>query len=106
VQELCDRVVVIHHGSLVFEGSLDDLSRKFSDVRRVRLTFDRVVEPNDLEPFGKVVESTSDTATIEVARSETARATAAMLQALPVSDLGIEEVEIEEVIRDLFSQPA
>ncbi len=106
VQELCDRVIVIHHGSLVFEGSLGALSRRFSDVRRVRLVFSSPVLLADLERYGKVVESSPDSAVLEVGRSETAAMTSALLQVLPVSDLGIEEVEIEEVMRDLFSQPA
>ena len=106
VQELCDRVVVIHHGAIVFEGSLNDLSRKFSDVRRVRLTFSSPVDAADLARYGKVIESNQDLAVIEVPRDQTASATSAMLQVFPVEDLGIEEVEIEEVIRDLFSQEA
>lgn len=106
VQELCDRVVVIHHGDLIFEGSLDQLSRKFSDVRRIRLTFSEPVVLEDIQKYGKVIDSSEDMAVIEVARSDTASATSAMLQFLPVSDVGIQEVEIEEVIRELFEQPA
>jgi ABC-2 type transport system ATP-binding protein len=106
VQELCDRVIVIHHGTIIFQGSLGELSRRFSDVRRVRLTFSAPVEKADLERYGKVVEASEDLAVIEIAREQTAAMTSALLQVLPVSDLGIEEVEIEEVIRDLFSQPA
>ncbi len=106
VQELCDRVIVIHHGTIIFEGSLTELSRNFSDVRRVRLTFSTPVDKADLERYGKVIEASDDLAVIEIPRAETAAMTSALLQVLPVSDLGIEEVEIEEVIRDLFSQPA
>jgi ABC-2 type transport system ATP-binding protein len=106
VQELCDRVIVIHHGSLIFEGSLSELSRRFSDVRRVRLTFSAPVEQTDLAKYGKVIEANDVLAVIEVPRAQTASATAAMLQVFPVEDLGIEEVEIEEVIRDLFTQSA
>lgn len=104
VQELCERVVVIDHGSVVFEGTLEALSDRFTDARRVRLSFGSPVEEADLVPYGKVVERTEDYAVIEVPRAETTRATAAMLQALPVSDLSIEAVDIEEVIRDLFTR--
>lgn len=106
VEELCDRVIVIHHGTIIFKGSLEELSRKFSDVRRIRLTFSGPVDPADLVKFGKVIGEVEASAVIEVARSETAQATAAMLQNLPVSDVGIEEISIDDVIRDLFeSEP-
>ncbi len=104
VQELCDRVVVIDHGSLIFEGTLDTLTQQFSDVRRIRLSFSSEVEAGDLVKYGTIIGDVSDTAVIEVQRSNTAAATAAMLQALPVSDVAIESIEIEEVIRQLFSR--
>lgn len=103
VQELCDRVVVIDHGTVVFEGTLDDLSAKFSDARRVRLALSSPVEAADLARYGRVIERTDELAVIEVPRAETKPATIAMLQALPVSDLSIEPVDIEEIIRDLFT---
>ena len=103
VQELCERVIVIDHGTVVFEGTLDVLSEKFSDTRRVRLTFERPVDDVDLACFGKIIERSPEQVLIEVARRDTARATGAMLQALPVRDVAIEEVEMEEIIRDLFS---
>ena len=104
VQELCDRVVVIDHGSVIFEGTLDHLTHRFSDVRRVRLTFSEPVSSVELQKYGKVIGEVADSAVIEVAQSDTASATAAMLQFFPVSDVSIEQVDIEEVIRSLFSE--
>jgi ABC-2 type transport system ATP-binding protein len=103
VQELCDRVVVIDHGQMIFEGTLDQLARKFSDVRRLRLTFSEEIAQADAERYGKLVSFAPDAAVLEIPREETARVTAAALQQLPISDVAIEEVEIEEVIRDLFT---
>jgi ABC-2 type transport system ATP-binding protein len=103
VQELCERVVVIDNGTIIFEGTLDTLSDKFADTRRVRLTLEQPVALADIERFGKVVEQSDVQILIEVPRHETARATGAMLQALPVVDVAIEEVEMDEIIRDLFS---
>jgi len=104
VQELCNRVVVIDHGRTIFEGTLDTLTKEFSDVRRIRLSFSQTVEAIELEKYGTVIGDVSDSAVIEVSRSDTAAATGAMLQFLPVSDLAIEEIEVEEVIRKLFSE--
>jgi len=101
VQELCDRVVVIDHGQLVFEGKLEELSNRYSETRRIRLAFSTEVSLTDLEKFGKVIESEPLLATFEVPRQETTKATARMLQHLPVSDVAIQEVDIEDVIRDV-----
>jgi ABC-2 type transport system ATP-binding protein len=104
VQELCKRVVVIDHGRVIFEGTLDTLTREFSDVRRIRLSFSQTVTVDDLTKYGKIVGDVGDSAVLEVPRSETASATGALLQYLPVSDVAIEEIEVEEVIRKLFSE--
>ena len=105
VQELCERVVVIDHGEKVFEGPLDELSRRFSDSRRVRLTLERPVDATDLATFGAVVSHTDEVVEVDVPRAETARATAAMLESLPVLDVAIEEVDMEDVMRSLFERP-
>lgn len=104
VQELCKRIVVIDHGAVIFDGTLDALSRTFSDSRRIRLAFSESVEAADVDGFGKVVERDDASALIEVPRESVASATAAMLAKLPVVDVSIEEVEIDEIIRDLFTK--
>jgi len=105
VQELCKRVIVIDHGTVIFEGTLDDLTRQFTDYKRVRLSFRTPVLEQDLVRYGKLIDYGQDTAVIEVNRNETASAASAMLKDLPVEDVQIEDVDIEEVIRDLFTRP-
>jgi ABC-2 type transport system ATP-binding protein len=102
VQELCDRVVVIDHGTVVYEGTLQALAAKFSDTRRVRLTFSSPVLESDLSRYGRVLGEVGDTGVIEIARVDTPSVTAAVLGSLPVVDVAIEDVDVEDVIRDLF----
>ncbi|HVL38693.1 MAG TPA: hypothetical protein VM328_04815, partial [Fimbriimonadaceae bacterium] len=104
VQELCDRVVVIDKGTLVYEGTLASLSRQFSDTRRLRLVFQDPVDRDDLVRYGQVVHHEESSAVLEIPRAETAAVTSAVLQNFQVQDVSIEEVEIEEVIRQLFSR--
>lgn len=104
VEALCERVVVIDHGRLIFDGTLDSLSKQFSNTKRLRLSFSHSVQSGDLERFGTVVESEPDSVVFEVPSAEIAPVTSAALQALPVVDVSIEEVDIEEVVRQLFSQ--
>ena len=104
VQELCDRIVVIDHGSQIFDGTLDDLSRKFSNSRRLRLSFDQAVEQSDLEPFGRVVSYEDCVVLLDIPSAQVAAVTSAVLSKFPVSDVSIESVDIDEVIRSLFTQ--
>lgn len=103
VEALCNRVVVIDHGTVIYEGTLDDLTRRFSNTRRLRLTFSEAVDIADVLPFGTTTMPEPMVAVIDVDRDNTARVTSAVLQKLPVKDVAIEEVDIEDVIRDLFT---
>ncbi|MCX7800537.1 MAG: ATP-binding cassette domain-containing protein [Fimbriimonadales bacterium] len=103
VRELCERVVVIDHGSVVFEGTLEELTLRFSDTKRLRLRFSQPVEASDLGRFGRVLQSDAGSAVLEVCREETPAVAAAVLASLPGDDVSIEDVDIEEVVRTLFT---
>jgi len=103
VAELCERIIVIDHGSLVFQGSLADLSRSFSSVKQLHLVFSEPVT-RDFAAYGKVVSTSELEAVIEVPRAQTTQIAAKILQELPVEDISIDEVDIDDVIRDLFSK--
>jgi ABC-2 type transport system ATP-binding protein len=104
VQELCDRVVVIDQGALIFDGALDALANRFSDSKRIRLRFKESLVLGRVEGFGKIIEHDEGGTVIEVPRTETAPVASRLLQELPVEDIAIEEVEFDEVIRALFSR--
>lgn len=104
VQELCDRVVIIDRGEMVFEGGLNHLANQYSSVRRLRLVFERDVSDEELTPFGAVLERSEESVTLSVPKDQTAAVTGQILQKFAVRDVGIEDPSIEEVVRDLFSQ--
>ncbi|HLO99852.1 MAG TPA: AAA family ATPase, partial [Fimbriimonas sp.] len=102
VQELCDRIVVIDHGTVVFEGKLEELSTKYATESQIQLQFRDDVASADLEKFGKVSASDGNTATLVVGRVEVPKAMQQLLTQLPVESVSVEEMPLEEVIRRLF----
>lgn len=102
IQELCKRVIVIDHGTKIFEGTLNELTDRYSESRRLRLTFETEAVP-DLAQYGEVVDNQGSTVVLAVTRASTATVVSAVLQAYPVQDIAVEDVSAEEVIRDLFT---
>lgn len=100
VEALCKRVVVIHHGRILFDGELTELSQRFSATKKVVVTLD---EPADLSGYGELIEATPTRATLLVGRSEAARVTGRILAELPVNDLTVEDPPIEDVIEMAFA---
>jgi len=103
VQELCERVIIIDRGQIIFDDALARLVERYRDVRRLRLVFEREVAREALAAFGECVEYEGLRATVEVPRARSARLAAEILTTFPVADVTIEGPEAEEVIRDLFA---
>ncbi len=102
IQELCERVVIIDHGRVVFDDRLAVLVNQYSHTKLLKLALSRPVERADVERFGTVIEFDGSALTLEVPRAESTHVAAAVLEALPVADITIEEIGAEEVIRNLF----
>ena len=102
VVALCRRVIVIHHGKILYDGDLSGLVDKFSALKTIVLTVpDSSI---DLSMFGEVTSREPSRVTLRVPRGDTSRVTAQVLASLPVSDLTVEDPPIEEVIEHVFAQ--
>jgi ABC-2 type transport system ATP-binding protein len=102
VEALCRRVVIIHHGQLLFDGELASLVQRFSPHKTIVVDLER--EELDLSGYGEVVEREGARVTLRVPKADTARVTARLLSEVPVVDLTVEDPQIEEVIEQVFSQ--
>jgi len=106
IQELCERVVIMSRGQIIFDDALAELVRRHRAVKYLRLTFSQPVALADLESYGRVLSAEGFQATIEVSRDECARQASAVLSHLPVADIAIDEPEADEIIREVFEQQA
>lgn len=104
VEALCKRVVVIHHGRILFDGPLVDLVKRFSPHKTIGVELAEQVENNEYHRFGEVIEQGAGRIVLRVAKADTAQVAGRLLAELPVSDLTIEDPPIEEVIEQVFAQ--
>ena len=105
IQALCRRVIIIDHGSLFFDGKLEEVLDRFADVKIVTIQCGEGGNiPADLDRYGAVVERNSGMVKLKVKRERVIAVCKALLDELPVTDIDIQEVPIEEVIRQLFAR--
>jgi viologen exporter family transport system ATP-binding protein len=104
VVALCRRVIVIHHGRVLFDGDLTALSDRFAAYKTINVTLADISAP--LETYGEVMERDSYRVKLRVARAEVPRIAARLLSEQQVSDLTIEEPPIEDVIELVFAHEA
>ena len=100
VEALCERVIVIHHGLILFDGRLADLSRRFGATKKLVVTLE---EPADLSAYGETLDGSATTVTLLVPRAEAAAVTGRILAEQAVTDLTVEDPPIEDVIELVFA---
>jgi ABC-2 type transport system ATP-binding protein len=101
VQALCRRVIVIHHGAILFDGELRALSDRFTSHKTINVA---LADPSvAFEGYGEVIAREGDRVTLRVSKEETSVVAAKLLNEQPVSDVTIEDQPIEDVIEQVFA---
>jgi len=101
VTALCERVIVIHHGALLFDGDLAELSKRFGAEKTITVSVGG--ELPDLGSYGQVASLEGGKAILSVARGQVAATAARLLADFDVLDLSIEDPPIEDVIERTFA---
>ncbi len=106
IEALCDRVIVIDHGTSVYDGTLAGLHAMGGSTRT--LVVDLVDEAPPIDVPGAEVRKVEGPRQWLSFPSDASAApvVAAVASAYDVADLSIQEPDIEDVIRDLYSRGA
>jgi len=104
IEQLCSRVMVIDHGSLVYDGTLGGLHDEGSSSRTLVVDLVDEAPPIDV-PGAQVakVEGPRQWLTFPAGASA-APVVAAVAASYDVADLSIQEPDIEDVIRQIYSR--
>ncbi len=99
VEALCSRVLVITHGTLVYDGPLVGITEQFGRTKLVRLQFaDDVPDAADLARFGERDQIEGPAADLKVDRSQVAEVLGAILDRYAVADVSVQDPPLEQVI--------
>jgi len=106
IEALCERVIIIDHGKIFFDGRLNDVLDRFADFKLVTIQCDdsNTCPAEALAKHGEVIEKSPESVKLKVKRDRVIPACKALLDELPVRDIDIEEVPIEDVIRQIFAR--
>ncbi|MFL6064490.1 MAG: ATP-binding cassette domain-containing protein, partial [Friedmanniella sp.] len=88
VVALCKRVIVIHHGRILFDGALSALSDRFAAYKTIEVDLAGASTP--LDAYGEEIEREGDRAKLRVPKADTPRIAARLLGEQEVADLTIE----------------
>jgi ABC-2 type transport system ATP-binding protein len=104
VQALCKRVIVIHHGRILFDGELATLATRFGAEKTIGVTLkEGAADGIDFSPYGRLAGIEDGKVSLKVSRDQAPEVAGRLLRDLPVADLTIEDPPIEDVIESVFA---
>ncbi|MBE9201199.1 MULTISPECIES: ATP-binding cassette domain-containing protein [unclassified Nodularia (in: cyanobacteria)] len=102
ITALCERVLLIHQGKLMYDGSLDGLLQNFAPYREINLELAQPLPREKLMFYGDVKLLEGRAVSFMVPQEALTRTVSQILNDLEVIDLTVTEPPIEEVIGKVF----
>lgn len=106
VTALCERVLVIGKGRLLYDGAISQLVDKYAPNKRIRLQLAERVKESELvdvtQGLGALFHYAFPNVEIDVPREQVSELSARLLTHLTVLDLTIEDPSMESVIAQAF----
>jgi ABC-2 type transport system ATP-binding protein len=102
ITALCQRVLLIYEGQLIYDGSLDGLVDHFAPYREVKVELAQPLPEDKLSDFAELQSVEGREVRFLVRREVLTNTVAQILASLEVIDLTVTEPPIEEVIGRVF----
>ncbi len=113
VTALCSRVILIHHGQLLYDGALQGLADKLAPFKLIRMTLSNEHTGDEIlrcaqegQIAADIVEQENGCFTLRAPRESTPALTARLLNTFPVVDLVVENPPIEAVMDQIYQEGA
>jgi ABC-2 type transport system ATP-binding protein len=104
ITALCERVLLIHEGKLMYDGRLDGLLASFAPYREIYVELVQPLSLEQLMPYGDVQMLEGRTVRFIVPQAAMTRTVSQILADLEVVDLTVTEPPVEEVIGRVFQK--
>ena len=102
VKKLAKRLIIIHKGVIMYDGSLKSIIEEYSTEKRIKITLEERVPEATIATIGTPLSYIYPQLIFSVKRAEIPEKIKNIASLLPFSDLTVEDASIEEVIKTFF----
>lgn len=108
IEDLCDRIVLIEEGKIIFDGPLSEIKHRFGDLRTLTVNPKQEIAPNALDSFGgKVAYEQKDGNLLIKFNAEEVEMQSVVdyaFHTLHTTDLKVTEITIEDVVKSILQE--
>ncbi len=102
VKRLAKRLIIIHKGVIMYDGTLKSIIEEYSTEKRIKITLEEPASEEKVRVIGIPLSYVYPQLVFSVKRSEIPEKIKHISQTLSFSDLTVEDASIEDVIKTFF----
>lgn len=104
IRRLCERVMIMDHGTLLYDGNYQQLIKKFAQKKTLDLSFAHNVNKKDIQKYGHIEEWKENAVRLSIPREKSSEILSKIMNEFPVEDLSVHERSMEDIVSDIFTQ--
>ena len=104
ITALCPRVILIHEGSLIYDGKLSGVLARFAPYREIEIQLRDAAAAGTLASYGEVQSADGRSVRLLVQREEVTRVVQRLFAEVALEDLSVKDPPIEQIIGKIFKQ--
>ncbi len=104
VTSLCQQVILLHQGRILYDGDLSKLAIRLSPFKVIQVRGQIPAEDLVLSPEIEILSADESQATLRIPRDKTPELIAFLLNTFPITDLTVEDPPIEAVIDQIYRE--
>ena len=102
IEQVCERVVIINMGKIVFDGRIQELNRIDGVRKQIKVVFDGPWALDQVKSLGKIIGENGHEVLLEVEADKAASVASRLFAQFPIKDIGITSQPMETIIETIY----
>lgn len=105
VEKLCDRIILINHGRIIFDGSVDRIMKEFSPLYQMEIKIGECLPDLEDMPFERIcIDSDKISIIYDKQKIDTAQILKHLLEKCKLQDMHLHEPDLEGTIKKIYAR--
>ena len=105
VEKLCDRIILINHGRIIFDGSVDRIMKEFSPLYQMEIKIGECLPDLEDMPFERIcIDSDKISIIYDKQKIDTAQILKHLLEKCKLQDMHLYEPNLEGTIKKIYAR--